>query len=128
MTYGIKKQTTLSFEAATEKVRDLLTKHGFGVLTEINIKTTLKKKIDVDTEPYIILGACNPPFAHRAIMAEPDIGLLLPCNVIVYVKEGLTYVNAIKPSVAMSMVESPELETIATEVEEKLTAVINGLD
>lgn len=128
MDYGLKKQTTLSFEAAVEKVRNVLSKHGFGVLTEIDVQATLKKKLDVDTDNYIILGACNPSFAYEALKAEQDIGLLLPCNVIVYTKEGHTFVNAIKPSVAMNMVPNPALASIAKQVEEALMEVIHEID
>jgi len=128
MNYGLKKQTTLSFEEAVEKVQQILASHGFGVLTEIDVQATLKKKLDVYVDHYIILGACNPPFAYEALKAEQDIGLLLPCNIIVYTKEGCTFVNAIKPSVAMNMVSNPELESIANQVEEKLMEVIHEID
>lgn len=127
MEYGIKKSVSLPFDDAVEVVRTRLAEQGFGVLTEIDVKATLKKKLDVDMDRYLILGACNPPFAHQALQAEDDIGLLLPCNVIVYEKNGQTVVNAVKPSVAMGMVTNPELEPVAKEVEARLTAVIEGL-
>ena len=127
MNYGLKKQIQLSFEEAVEKARQVLARHGFGVLTEIDVQATLKKKLDVDINHYIILGACNPSFAHEALKAEQDIGLLLPCNVIVYTKEGSTFINVIKPSVAMNMVSSPKLESIAKQVEEKLMEVIHEI-
>jgi len=125
MEYGYKKQVNLSFEDAGEKTREELSKEGFGVLTEIDVKATLKKKIDVDYGKYVILGACNPSFAHKALQAEKEIGLLLPCNVIIYEDEGSVFVSAIVPSVAMSMVENKNLSEIAQTVEEKLKKVID---
>jgi len=128
MNYGIKKQLTVSYQDAVEQVKVALQKEGFGVLTEIDVKATLKKKIDVDVENYIILGACNPHFAHQALLEEQDIGLLLPCNVIVYEKDSKTYVNAIDPAVAMGFVENSNLEHTAKEVRNKLQKVIENLN
>ncbi len=91
--YGYKKESNLSYENTIEKVREELKKEGFGVLTEIDVKETLKQKINVDFNKYIILGACNPEFAHKALLTETDIGLMLPCNVIVYEKDGKVYVS-----------------------------------
>jgi len=125
--YGYKKKVTVSFDKAVEKTREELQKQGFGVLTEIDVKATLKKKLDVDFDNYIILGACNPPFAYQALQAEKDIGLLLPCNVIVYEQEGEVFVSAIVPTVAMSMVENEELRRIAVQVEPKLKQVIDSI-
>ena len=88
--YGYKKQVDMSYDAAVQNTRDELQKEGFGILTEIDVKATLKKKLDVDYDKYIILGACNPPFAYKALQAEKEIGLLLPCNVIVYEDQGKT--------------------------------------
>lgn len=127
MTYGIKTETSLSFDDAIERVKKALSQQGFGVLTEINVQGTLKTKLGVDTDKYIILGACNPGFAHQALQAEEDIGLLLPCNVIVYEHKGKTIVNAIKPSVAMGMVDNPKLADIAGDVEQRLTQVIQDI-
>jgi uncharacterized protein (DUF302 family) len=127
MDYGYKKQLNTAFPEAVEKTREALAKEGFGILTEIDVKATLKKKLDVDYDNYVILGACNPPFAYQALQAEKDIGLLLPCNVIVYDVDGKTYASAILPTVAMSMVDKPELAVIAQAVEEKLKNVINAL-
>ena len=101
--YGYKKKVLVSFEKAVERTREELQKEGFGVLTEIDVRATLKKKLDIDYDNYIILGACNPPFAYQALQVEKDIGLLLPCNVIVYEQEGEVFVSAIVPTVAMSM-------------------------
>ncbi len=127
MNYGYTKEVDLSFEDAIKKVKDELKKEGFGVLTEIDVKTTLKNKIDVDFEDYIILGACNPVFAHKALLAEREIGLLLPCNVIVYKDNDKVFVSAIVPSVAMSMVDNDALPEIASQVEDKLKKVIENL-
>ncbi|MFC1906521.1 DUF302 domain-containing protein [Chloroflexota bacterium] len=125
--YGYKKKVMVSFDKAVAKTREELQKEGFGVLTEIDVKATLKKKLDVDFDNYIILGACNPPFAYQALQAEKDIGLLLPCNVIVYEQEGEVFVSAIVPTVAMSMVENEELRRIAVQVEPKLKQVIDNI-
>ena len=127
MSYGYKKKLSLPYAQAVARIREELQKEGFGVLTEIDVKATLKKKLDVDFDNYVILGACNPPFAYRALQSERDIGLLLPCNIIVYEQAGDTYVSAIVPSVAMSMVQNEELGTIAVEVEQKLEKVINAV-
>ncbi len=125
--YGYKKQVKITYKNTVEKTKQELQKEGFGVLTEIDVKTTLKNKLDVDYENYIILGACNPSFAYRALQAEKDIGLLLPCNVIVYEEDGNTYVSAILPTVAMNMVENENLQDIAEQVEEKLKKVIDSI-
>ena len=125
--YGYKKKVPASFEKAVEKTREELQKEGFGVLTEIDVRATLKKKLDVDYDNYIILGACNPPFAYQALQVEKDIGLLLPCNVIVYEQEGESYVSAIVPTVAMNMVENEGLQSIAAQVEQKLKQVIDNI-
>jgi uncharacterized protein (DUF302 family) len=127
MSYGYKKRVNLSYARAVERTKEELKKQGFGVLTEIDVKATLKKKLDVDYDNYVILGACNPPFAYQALQAERDIGLLLPCNVIVYEDNGATYVSAIVPTVAMSMVQNEELGSIAVEVEQKLEKVVNAI-
>ena len=127
MSYGYKKKVNLSYAQAVERTKDELKKEGFGVLTEIDVKATLKKKLDVDYENYVILGACNPPFAYQALQSERDIGLLLPCNVIVYEDQGATYVSAIVPTVAMSMVQNEELGSIAVEVEQKLEKVVDAI-
>jgi uncharacterized protein (DUF302 family) len=123
--YGYKKQVELSYEEAVKKTKDELQKEGFGVLTEIDVKATLKKKLNVDYDKYIILGACNPGFAYRALQAEKDVGLLLPCNVIVYEDQGKTFVSAILPSVAMGAVENETLKNLAMDVETKLKNVVD---
>ncbi len=120
MNYGYKKQVSLSFADTVEKVKEELKKEGFGVLTEIDVKDTMKKKIDVDYNNYVILGACNPEFAHKALQADKQIGLLLPCNVIVYEEDDNVTVSAIVPTVAMSVADLPALAEVAHEVEDKL--------
>src|SRR3989344_4723665 len=118
--YQLKKEVGISYADAVAKAMEELQKEGFGVLTEIDVKSTLKKKLDVDFDDYIILGACNPPFAYKALQAEQDLGLMLPCNLIVYNKSGKTFVAAIKPTVQMEKIENPKLKGIAAQVEEKL--------
>jgi uncharacterized protein (DUF302 family) len=125
--YGERKELQVTFENAVEKTRQELQKEGFGVLTEIDVKATLKKKLDVDYDNYIILGACNPQFAHKALQVEKEIGLMLPCNVIVYEQNDKVFVSAIKPSKAMAMIENDELRCIAGEVEQKLKRVIDNV-
>ena len=125
MNYGHKKQTSLTFVDAVEKTKSELAKEDFGILTEIDVKATLKKKLNVDFDNYVILGACNPPFAYQALQNEKDIGLLLPCNVIVYEDSNSVFVSAILPTIAMGMVVSPHLSDIAKAVEEKLKIAID---
>ncbi len=127
MEYGYKRKVPLSFIDAVSKVKEELSKERFGVLTEIDVKATLKKKLNVEYENYLILGACNPPFAFRALKSEKEIGLFLPCNVIVYEDSGETFVSAVLPTVAMSMVKNPALVAIADEVETKLKKVVDSL-
>jgi uncharacterized protein (DUF302 family) len=116
MEYGISKETGLNFEQAIERVTEELKNEGFGILTTIDLKETLKNKIDADIDKYTILGACNPSFAYRGIQAEQELGLLLPCNVIVYEKEGKVYVSAMNPELMTSVTENPELSEMAKEV------------
>jgi uncharacterized protein (DUF302 family) len=125
--YQIKKQLNMGYEDAISKIKEELQNQEFGVLTEIDVKATLKKKLDVDFDKYIILGACNPKMAYKALQSEQDLGLMLPCNVIVYEKEGKTFVAAIKATVQMEKIGNPELNDIAKEVEEKLKVVIGTI-
>jgi uncharacterized protein (DUF302 family) len=125
--YEISKTVTLSYEKAVEKVTEELKKEGFGVLTTIDVRETLKKKINVDFQKYVILGACNPPFAHKALLAEEQIGLLLPCNVIVYEKEGKTVVAAFDPMTMITMVSNEVLESVAEEVGKRLQRVVDAI-
>ena len=127
MKYGYKREVSISFSEAVDKTKAELAKEGFGILTEIDVKATLKKKLNVDHEKYLIFGACNPPFALKALQAEKDIGLLLPCNVIVYEDVGAVFVSAILPTVAMGMVENPSLEDMGKTVEEKLKKVVDNI-
>jgi uncharacterized protein (DUF302 family) len=124
MKYGFSKTVKLSYEQAIEKVTEELKKEGFGVLTTIDVKDTLKKKLNVDFSKYIILGACNPPFAHQALTAEEEIGLLLPCNVIVYEKQGTTRVSIFDPMVMEGLVDNTKVGPIAKEVKERLQRVL----
>jgi uncharacterized protein (DUF302 family) len=128
MKYGLSKEVSLSYEKAVETVTEELKKEGFGVLTTIDVKETLKKKLDVDFDKYIILGACNPPFAHKALLAEEQIGLLLPCNVIVYEKKGRTIVAVFDPMSMTKMVENESLNIVAEEVAAKLQRVLNAVN
>lgn len=125
--YYYKKEIPLTFDETVEKTKSELAKEGFGILTEIDVKATLKKKLDKEYDKYIILGACNPPLAYQALMAEKNIGILLPCNVLVYEEGSKTYVSAVIPSVAMSMVPNQTLNDIAKEVDKKLKNVIDAV-
>jgi uncharacterized protein (DUF302 family) len=117
-----------SYENAISKVTSALKEEGFGVLTEIDVKATLKKKLGVDFRKYIILGACNPPYAHRTLQTDLDVGLLLPCNVIVYeTDDKKAYVSALNPVSALEVIQSEELRKIAKEVSEKLKRVIDKM-
>jgi uncharacterized protein (DUF302 family) len=127
-TYGFGKTVDLGFDTAVERVTAELAKEGFGILTEIDVKATLKKKLDADVRPYRILGACNPPFAKRALEAEPTVGLLLPCNVTVREDEaGQIHVDFMDPAVMSQMTSNPDLAKVAGEVREKLQRVMNAL-
>ena len=128
MTYYYAKEVDLNFDDAIIRVTDELKKEGFGVLTEIDVKATLKKKLDVDFRNYRILGACNPPFAYQALQAEPHIGLMLPCNVVVQEAEnGKTLVSAIDPVASMQAVENEALGQVAGQVKMKLQKVIASI-
>ena len=127
MGYGFSKIVKLSYEQAIEKVTDELKKEGFGVLTTIDVKDTLKKKLNVDFNKYVILGACNPPFAHKVLLAEEQIGLLLPCNVIVYEKEGKTTVAAFDPMSMTKVLDNEKVKAVAEEVKQRLQRVINAV-
>ncbi len=128
MNYYLNKTTDYQFDEAVDKITMALKDVGFGILTEIDMKTTLKNKLDVDLRPYKILGACNPPFANKAISAEEKIGILLPCNVtIIETASGKVDVSIMDPAVAMSVVENPELEGLANEVKAKLETALANL-
>jgi uncharacterized protein (DUF302 family) len=126
--YGFGRKLSLPYEQAIEKTTAALKEEGFGVLTEIDVKATLKKKLDVDFRRYVILGACNPPFAYQALSTELEIGLLLPCNVIVYeAGDGGTVVSAINPMAALGIVDNPQMIEIAEQVTEKVKRAIDSL-
>jgi uncharacterized protein (DUF302 family) len=128
MSYHFTKAKSGDFDAVIEEVTEALKTEGFGVLTEIDVKQTLKKKLDIDFPRYKILGACNPNFAHQALQVENKIGTMLPCNVIVQEKEGGTVeVSAVNPVESMSSVENPELVKIAGEVKDRLQKIIDDL-
>jgi len=128
MSYYFTKILDISYSEAIEKVTDELKKEGFGILTEIDVKETLKRKLNVDFRKYKILGACNPPFAYQALQAEDKIGLMLPCNIIVQeTLEGMTEVSAIDPFASMQAIENRKLKETAEQVRTKLKKVIDSL-
>ena len=127
MQYGFSKTIDLPYEQAIEKVTAELKKEGFGVLTSIDVKETLKQKINVDFKKYAILGACNPQIAHRALQEEEELGLLLPCNVIVYEKDDKTHVSIFDPMVMTWIMENDNMKPIATEVQERLQRVLQAI-
>jgi uncharacterized protein (DUF302 family) len=128
MSYYFSKTLNLPFDDAIVRVTDELKKEGFGVLTDIDVRATLKKKLDVDFRNYRILGACNPPFAHQALLAEDKIGAMLPCNVIVQeLDPGVVEVAAIDPVASMSAVDNPQLGAVGMEVRARLQRVVESL-
>ncbi len=122
--YVIARDTDLPFDEAVEKTRGLLQGAGYGILSEIDVKAKLEEKLGIEREPYVILGACNPPLARRGLDAEPDLGALLPCNVVVYEREGRTRVAAVEPGVMLSVVGNEELGPLAEQVRGDLTRVV----
>ena len=127
MNYGFSKTTQLSFDDALHKAAQELQKESFGVITTIDIQKTMKNKLNVDFQKYIILGVCNPPLAYRALQTEEEIGLLLPCNVIVYEKGNNVVVAAFNPQVMTLVMENPEMNSIAQEVKARLERVIAAI-
>jgi uncharacterized protein (DUF302 family) len=127
MGYGITIRLDSPFDETVERVRAALADQAFGVLTEIDVQATLQEKLGEQMEPYLILGACNPPLAHRALAADRQIGLLLPCNVVVRTAEGRTLVEALDPLVMVDVSGQPGLEQVATEVRERLQAALKAL-
>lgn len=127
--YAMRRTLDMDFEEADRRTRAALEEEGFGVLTEIDVKATLKKKLDADFRRYEILGACNPPLAHRALQADGDIGLLLPCNVVIQESgDGGTIVEAVDPVVQMSVAESADLPEVAGEVRSRLVRVLDRVE
>lgn len=127
ISYGFTKTLEKSFDETVNIVIEELKKEGFGILSTIDFKKKLKEKLDLDFKKYLILGACNPPSAYEAITVEENIGLMLPCNIIVYEKDNSTVVSIIKPSAAMSMIDNEDLKNVALRIENKLENVINAL-
>ncbi len=126
--YAFTAVLNIPYEDAVSKVTEALKEEGFGVLTEINVKETLKKKLGIDFRKYVILGACNPPYAHRTLQVDLDVGLLLPCNVIVYeTDDKKACVSAINPVSALEVIKNEELRKIAEEVSEKLKKVVDKI-
>ena len=124
---GIRARLNLPYEQALQKTTDALKAEGFGVLTEIDVQATLKQKLDVDFRKYRILGACNPTLAHQALTNELEIGLLLPCNVIVYEDDGGSVVSIVDPIAMLNVTENPALESVAREARSRLERVITAL-
>ena len=127
--YGYGVTVDMPYERAVQRTREALAEEGFGVLTEIDVRDTLKRKIDADFRPYVILGACNPPLAHRALTTELDIGLLLPCNVVVYAADepGRSVVAAMDPEAALSLAENEEIAPVASEVSARMRRVLHAV-
>ncbi len=127
--YGIGVTVRLPYDRAVARIREELAKEGFGVLTEIDVRATLKAKLDVDFRPYVILGACNPPIAHQALTAERDIGLLLPCNVVVYQGDepGTSVVTAMDPVEALALTGRADIVPLAEQVKAKLARALEGM-
>jgi len=126
-TYGLGTTVALPYATAIARTKAALKEQGFGVLSEIDVKATLKEKRDIEFRPYVILGACNPDLAHRALQTELDIGLLLPCNVVVYEIDGGSMVEAIDPERALDIVGTPELQAIATEAKALLLKALEAV-
>jgi len=126
--YALQTQTAKSYDAAVELITNALQKEEFGMLTEIDVKATLKKKLDVDFRPYIILGACNPPFAHQALTAETQIGVLLPCNVVVSDEGDHRLVTAMDPRIMAMIIDKPEIHAVADEVYERIGRALKVFD
>lgn len=127
MNYGITVSTDLGFDEAVARTRETLASQGFGVLTEIDVQKTLKAKLDRDMEPYLILGACNPQLAEQALDVERDIGLLLPCNVVVRRADGRTLIQALDPQVMVSLPDRPELQSVADDASARLQAALSSV-
>jgi len=127
MQYGISKTVSLTYEQAIEKVTEELKKEGFGILTTIDVRETIKKKLDKDFNKYIILGACNPPFAYEALTAEEQVGLLMPCNVIVYEKEGKVKISGFRADIIGMVSDNPKLTELSRTLTEKMQRVIDNI-
>jgi uncharacterized protein (DUF302 family) len=123
--YGYKKEVKLAYDKAVARVREELAKEGFGVLTEVDVKAVLKKKLNADYDDYIILGACNPPFAYQALQITKDAGLMMPCNVVVYTEKGKTFILSTLPTMLMNLIQNDKLKSTAEQIESKLKAAVD---
>lgn len=128
MEYKYKKESELPFEDTVLKTKDELSKEGFGVLTEIDVRATLKTKLGVEYGNYIILGVCNPSLAHQALLADKEVGLFMPCNVIIYEENSRSFVSAMMPTVALQAIPNPIIDKIAKQAEEKLKMVVDSIN
>ncbi|MBK7229604.1 MAG: DUF302 domain-containing protein [Ignavibacteriales bacterium] len=124
MQFGFSKITDYSFEQAIEKITEELKKEGFGILSSIDFKDTFNKKLSVDYKKYIVLGACNPPLAHKALQADEEVGLFLPCNIAVYEKDGKTNISVFDPIFITTVIDNPQIKSVAEEVKKKLARVL----
>ena len=124
--YAITRELDASFEDTVARITASLAEQGFGVLTTIDVRNTLKKKLDLDVDPYVILGACNPQLASRGLKIEPDLGVLLPCNVVVRSVGQSTHIAAMEPLAALQLADNPELEPLATEARERIQIAVNA--
>lgn len=124
MQFGFSKITDYSFEQAIEKITEELKKEGFGILSSIDFKDTFNKKLSVDYKKYIVLGACNPPLAHKALQADEEVGLFLPCNIAVYEKDGKTNISVFDPLFITTVIDNPQIKSVAEEVKKKLARVL----
>jgi uncharacterized protein (DUF302 family) len=122
--YTLSGTTSLPFADAVALAREALAEEGFGVLTEIDVQATLRAKLGEEVEPYLILGACNPPYAHRALQLEPELGALLPCNVVVYERDGETHVSAVDPVAMLGIVGNAELDPVAEEIKGRVERAV----
>jgi uncharacterized protein (DUF302 family) len=123
--YGYKKEVKLAYDKAVARVREELAKEGFGVLTEVDVKAVLKKKLNADYDDYIILGACNPPFAYQSLQITKDAGLMMPCNVVVYTEKGKTFILSTLPTMLMNLIQNDKLKSTAEQIESKLKAAVD---
>lgn len=126
-TYTLHGTTRLPFAEAVAKVRETLKDEGFGVLAEIDVQATLRERLGEELEPYLILGACNPPYAHRALQLEPDLGTLLPCNVVVYAADGETHVSAVDPVAMLGIVGNAALDPVAAEIRARVERAVEAV-
>ncbi|SDR95349.1 Uncharacterized conserved protein, DUF302 family [Paraoerskovia marina] len=127
MTYTLTTTVPTPFDETVASVREALAAQGFGILTEIDMAATLRTKLGVEMPPYLVLGACNPPLAHRALQADPSVGTLLPCNVVVRADGGTTVVEAVDPHAMMSVADDDELRTVAEDAEQRLRAALDSI-